>query len=324
VVGFDGLPWTFGIEAFGRLERRDLDGLRQWLDWAHASLVEASREDATQLHPFARFWEPGQEANSDDFELAAALLVAAGPGAAIAQPILRDVEVSTHDALEREVAQEALLWAYAELEEKEHGSELAAKMLRGGAASSAAFGSAAAYLLESGSAEAARSARALAEERLREHPGDVAASRVMARASVAVGDAASAQASLAALRAAGAETLDDLALRARLVLRGTQGVAQEEVEMLRARALAARKKGAELGRWVAVLLTERGAAHDAVEVLRAIGEGFVSPEGAYVEGRILEDLGFVDTARARYARAEAAAPEVAGLARERTRKLPRR
>ena len=101
--GADGALWAMGVEVSARLARRDLRGARQWLDWAREAL---SAGGATP--PLVRFWPPQRDASTEDFELAAALLLAGGPTSEMARAELRDVVAASRDQVERGAAEEAL------------------------------------------------------------------------------------------------------------------------------------------------------------------------------------------------------------------------
>ena len=108
LVAVDAAPWALGVAVSGRLARRDLDGARQWLDWAHEALSLTAEGGEVGSVPFVRFWTPGRRASTEDFEFAAALLLAMGPTAETARAELRDVVAASHDEVERAAAEEAL------------------------------------------------------------------------------------------------------------------------------------------------------------------------------------------------------------------------
>ncbi|HET9225788.1 MAG TPA: DUF3857 domain-containing protein, partial [Thermoanaerobaculia bacterium] len=77
-----------GDEALRRLERGDLRGARQWLDWAHEEMERADRSDPFSVPPFLDLWSQGAQGDAEQVRCAAASLLAYEGTLARALPVL--------------------------------------------------------------------------------------------------------------------------------------------------------------------------------------------------------------------------------------------
>ena len=66
------------MEALQRLADGDLDGARQWLDWAREGIPKVEVGDPLGGHPFSHLWQVDSQLGADQAELAAAALLAVG------------------------------------------------------------------------------------------------------------------------------------------------------------------------------------------------------------------------------------------------------
>lgn len=64
-----------GWEALELLNKNDLPGARQWLDWAREIIHMNGSDDPLAVQPFPYFWTKGQEADADAIRTAALVLV---------------------------------------------------------------------------------------------------------------------------------------------------------------------------------------------------------------------------------------------------------
>jgi hypothetical protein len=64
-----------GWQALELLNRNDLPGARQWLDWAREIVHMNGSDDPLAVQPFPYFWTKGQEADADAIRTAALVLV---------------------------------------------------------------------------------------------------------------------------------------------------------------------------------------------------------------------------------------------------------
>jgi len=109
------LPQFLAAEAVRRLDRKDVDGARQWLDWAAESGQIVSETTAGSGGPFSILWQDVDEPDAERIRLAAAaLLLDIDPKRATAT--LEEARGSLEDLDER-IAVEHALWVAAELAE---------------------------------------------------------------------------------------------------------------------------------------------------------------------------------------------------------------
>lgn len=76
LAGFSGVTHVLTLEIRRRLQASDLDGARQWLDWARDEIAPAGGDDPLAGHPFPQFWTKGEKGDSDRIRAAAACLAA--------------------------------------------------------------------------------------------------------------------------------------------------------------------------------------------------------------------------------------------------------
>lgn len=163
IAGLDDPVESLGLEALRRLQRDDLRGARQWLDWAREEVRNVGGDDPLASSPFAALWTQGTEATADEARCAAASLLVSGDKSEKAVPLLLSCRDSAPDGARRTALDLALALAYRSLDRHADLAEEARRL-------AAAFPrSQRAYLLREGAlASLARwdELRRLAEERL--------------------------------------------------------------------------------------------------------------------------------------------------------------
>lgn len=97
IVAFKSETAILAGEALAALDEGDLEGARQWLDWAFEDVPVQGSEDPLSGNVFARQWALGQEARGDDIRLAAWMLLAqnhdtAKEAAAALRPLLEETD----------------------------------------------------------------------------------------------------------------------------------------------------------------------------------------------------------------------------------------
>ncbi|MEM8959851.1 MAG: DUF3857 domain-containing protein [Acidobacteriota bacterium] len=93
ITAFDDAPWLLGREALDRLESGDVDGARQWLDWARDLFPATSHPgDPLAREPFVEVWRHTSEATDERMRIAASILMLGDlPTSDDALPVLRRV-----------------------------------------------------------------------------------------------------------------------------------------------------------------------------------------------------------------------------------------
>lgn len=71
----DKSPESLGWQALELLNKNDLPGARQWLDWAREKIHMNGSDDPLAVQPFPYFWTKGQEGDAETIRTAALVLV---------------------------------------------------------------------------------------------------------------------------------------------------------------------------------------------------------------------------------------------------------
>ena len=71
----DKSPESLGWQALELLNKNDLPGARQWLDWARKKVHMNSSDDPLAVQPFPYFWTKGQEGDAEAIRTAALVSV---------------------------------------------------------------------------------------------------------------------------------------------------------------------------------------------------------------------------------------------------------
>jgi tetratricopeptide (TPR) repeat protein len=115
IAGLDDLVESLGLEALRRLQRDDLRGARQWLDWAREEVRNVGGDDPLASSPFAALWTQGTEATAGEARCAAASLLVSGGKAEKAVPLLLSCRDAAPDGARRTALDLALAVAYSSL-----------------------------------------------------------------------------------------------------------------------------------------------------------------------------------------------------------------
>jgi hypothetical protein len=73
--GAESSPESLGWQALELLNKNDLPGARQWLDWAREKVHMNGSDDPLAVQPFPYFWAKGQEGDAETIRTAALVLV---------------------------------------------------------------------------------------------------------------------------------------------------------------------------------------------------------------------------------------------------------
>lgn len=112
LAAMDESPFSFGIEAFRRLDRGDAAGAKVMLDRAREVVWSGGGDEPLSGHPLCRFWVKGQEATAQEIRVAAASLLAPEKESRDAVQILQEGRISAKDDAARGRFDLALLQAH--------------------------------------------------------------------------------------------------------------------------------------------------------------------------------------------------------------------
>ncbi|MFL6289882.1 MAG: DUF3857 domain-containing protein [Thermoanaerobaculia bacterium] len=307
IAGFDKAPYFLGLEALLRLERGDLAGARQWLDWAREKVAAAGGDDPLASSPFATLWTRGTEASADEARCAAASLAVRSDDSGRTVPILLSCRDAAPEGPRRTALDLALTLSYMLSQRHAEAAEAAQRLLAAHPGSDRAYGLAIQELID---LKRWDDVRRLAEERLARLPDDEQALLTLCSAAEQKDDLEAAERYLRRLVDAGkadSSTFNSLAWNALL-----RGKADERAVELAQRAAALQKYGRSSSlHTLASLYAEMGKTAESYQlILQALTAGARSPESDdwYVFGRLAEHYGLPDAARRYYARVEPAEP----------------
>ncbi len=302
VLATSRFPAAIGLEVLDRIAANDLIGARVLLDWFREDLHLAGGDDPLTGYPFARSWTKGKEADAAAMKVAAALILSAYKQTAPqGLAILEAAKDSARNDAEKVNILIALLNGYASLDEYDKALAVCADLARQYPESDRAFFSQAFNLRAMGRFEEANK---LADDRLKRFPGDLAGMRALVWSATARGDYAKAHALGQNVLDEGKAEPQDLNGSAWNSL-FTGKVEPSDIE----NAL----KGAQLSKnstailhTLGCLYAEVGKTKEAREVLiqsmDLLNLDEPNPDYWYAFGRIAEQYGERDAARANYAR----------------------
>ncbi len=307
-----GTGYDYGVlgqEALRRAEAGDVEGARQWLDWARDSMPSTLTESQAGAN-FLHLWKKGAEAGRDEVRVAAASLMAFGQQAGRAIPLLSSAREQAATDAERRGFDRDLLAAYFQLKRLPEILETADRLLQAAPVDEVAFIHATYALrqLERPDEMAKR-----AEARLKLLPDDERALETLASVATMRGELAKAQEYRQRIVEAGkatAHTYNELAWNT-LFLGKVDEAAVEDA--LKANSLTS-YGNASYVHTLATIYAELGKGQEARQfLLKSLDlEGANTLEGYdwYVVGRIAESYGLLEEARSAYARAKSSKPDI--------------
>jgi transglutaminase-like putative cysteine protease len=293
-----------GKEVWRRLDRDDLRGAHQWLDWARGEEAPEAAGDPYGFEPFAHFWTRGTGAFRDKMRVGAAILMADQPEAAAAVPVLEQALPALDDERSRAAVEVALLRAYGRLGDETRLGALSARLLERAPRSVLAFVGRCEALLDEGRPD---EVQRLAAARLELLPEDPEALRFLARAALRRLAAEDAVRYFERLRSAGALSVEDVSLWAWLLL-FRDPIPEEALALARGGADAARQRDRGMLLTLAAVQAELDRPAEAyqslVQSLELEDEPAPASADWYVYGRIVESYGFAAAAQEYYRRVE--------------------
>ena len=181
-----GFPGAIGLEVLDRIAAGNLDGARVLLDWTREDEPESGNGDPLDGSGFSRMWTKGRAANTDQMKVAAAeILVQTRGTAQQGVKILEGALGSATDEADKVNIKLGLMAGYGNLEDWGKGLAVASALAKQYPGSSEAFEDEANCLINLGRYQ---EADALAQERLKTIPDDVAARQVLIGSAVVRGD----------------------------------------------------------------------------------------------------------------------------------------
>ncbi|MES1245985.1 MAG: DUF3857 domain-containing protein [Acidobacteriota bacterium] len=300
---------TVGKEALRRLDRNDLKGARQWLDWAYDEEVTRKASDPSDpgtSSPFLDLWTRGAEADAEQARCAAASLMAWDDMPVSTLPILTACRQAAPAASPRQtVFDRALLSAYRGLRQDSEAAETAGRLQETAPDSVFLYGARVAALLRLQRWDDARRA---AEARLARLPDDLAAQQTLVDLALRQGDFETAESILQ--RAADAGRADANVYNQMAWIQLFRGkVDDRTVELAQRAATLSGYKSYAVLHTLAALYAEQGKTAEAYRlILQALEVKGGDPGDSdwYVFGRLAESYGLPDAARRCYEKARAA------------------
>lgn len=299
---------TVGKEALRRLERNDLKGARQWLDWAYDEEVTRKGSDPGDrggTSPFLDLWSRGSEADAEQARCAAASLMAWDNMPLSTLPILTACRQGTPEGPRQALLDRALLSAYRGMGQDSEAAEAAGRLQEAEPDSTFLYGTRVAALLRLKRWDDARRA---AEARLARLPDDLAARQTLVDLALRQGDFDTAESLLQRTVDSGKADSDVYNEMAWLRLfRGK--VDDQTVELAQRAATLSGYKSYGVLHTLAALYAEQGKPAEAyrliLQALEAKG-GEPGDSDWYVFGRLAESYGMPDAAKRCYEKARTA------------------
>jgi tetratricopeptide (TPR) repeat protein/transglutaminase-like putative cysteine protease len=294
---------TVAREALRRLDRNDLRGARQWLDWAWDEQSErAKNPDPGAAPPLLDLWTKGSEADAGQARCAAVSVMAWDDVPGETLPMLTACRETAPEGPRRAAFDRALLSAYLALRKDAEAAEMAERLQQ------TVPGSEYAFMSRVGALSRLRrwdDVRRAAEDRLARISGDPAAQDTLVNVALVQGDFDKAESILQGAIDSGqadADFYNELAwinlFRGRLDDRTAE-------QAQRAASLSG-YKSYDILHTLATLYVEQGKTAEAyrliLQALDAKGGEPAYPDW-YVFGRLAESYGLPDAARRCYEKA---------------------
>jgi transglutaminase-like putative cysteine protease/predicted Zn-dependent protease len=300
VAGLSTAPAMLGDEALRRVQRGDLAGARQWLDWAREGMgEETGGSDPIPSRPFPALWTRGGAGGAEEARCAAAALLATQESAR-ALPLLRSCREAASDPARRNALDVALVLADLAAEHPAEAEEISRRLLAGAPGSERAETLQAQVLVALGRWD---EVRVLAGRRLQRSADDLWALRLLADADLRAGNLDQAEARLRQIVKSGKATANDYNEIAWLLLERGR-VDDETLDFGQRAATLSEYRQPSYLHTLASLYAEKGRTAEAYRILvqsiDARAKETAGPDDWYVFGRLAEQYGLPDVARKYY------------------------
>ncbi|HEV7508272.1 MAG TPA: DUF3857 domain-containing protein [Thermoanaerobaculia bacterium] len=304
LVGVNASAQLLAMEILRRLDRGDLRGARQWLDWAAEDPrgPERTGEDPLPRDPFPALWVKGSQGGADEMRCAAAALLGCDGASPQAPPLLLACREATGDPARRNVLDLALALTYENLSRHQEMEKVSRRLLEAVPGSERADGVHTAALLH---LDRWDEIRAQAEQRLQRTPGDGKALHLLARDALHANDFDRAEQRFNQIVDTGKATASDFNELAwmRLELGRVDDKTVEYSQ--RATTLSSYGNASDL-HTLASIYAEMGKTAEAyrliLQSLAARSDEAPGSDDWYVFGRLAEHYGLPDVAREYYRR----------------------
>ncbi len=304
LVGTGTSAQLLALEILRRLDRGDLRGARQWLDWAAEDARGPERTDGDPLPhaPFPALWTRGAQGSAAEMRCAAAALLGCDAASPQAPPLLLACREAATEPARRNVLDLALALTYENLGRHQEMEKVASRLLDAVPGSERADGIHTGALLY---LDRWDEIRAHAEQRLERTPNDSPALHLLAREALHAGDFDRAEQRYNQIVDTGKATASDFNELAWMRLEMGR-VDDKTVEYSqRATTLSSYGSASDL-HTLAAVYAEMGKTSEAyrliLQSIAARSDETPASDDWYVFGRLAEHYGLPDVAREYYKR----------------------
>jgi tetratricopeptide (TPR) repeat protein len=309
IAAVDRALWLIGGEALRRLERNDLRGARQWLDWAYEELDGGDRADPFKSSAFLDLWTKGVQGDAEQVRCAAASLLSFESTLSQTLPLLTACRQTASEGPRRTALDRALLAVYLALDRHDEAAETAFRL----AETSSSEVLYRAQLMSLIDLRRWDDLRRIADARLARTPDDILAQNTIAELALRKGDFDEAERIFQRILDTGKAHADQYNTAAWIAL--VRGRTDERVLELAQRA-ASLSNYEDYGilHTLAAVYAEQGKTAEAYRVILQALElkGEPDADDLYVFGRLAEHYGLPDAARHYYEKAGAQAADTDG------------
>jgi predicted Zn-dependent protease len=302
IVAMDRAPWLIGGEALRRLERNDLRGARQWLDWAYEEVDTGESPDLFNSSAFVHLWTRGMQGDAEQVRCAAASLLSYENTLSQALPILTSCRQAEPQGPRQIALDRALLAVYLALDQHEEVAATASRL----AETSTSETLYRAQLVALINLKRWDDMRRIADARLARMPDDVLAQDTIAQVALRKGDYDEAERIVKRILDSGKASAGQYNEAAWLAL--VRGRTDERVLELAQRA-ASLSNYEDYGilHTLAAVYAEQGKTAESYRILLQALElkGEPDLDDLYVFGRLAEHYGLPEAARHYYEKAGA-------------------
>lgn len=297
-----------GAEALRRLERNDLRGARQWLDWAFEELDRGRPDDPFRVSSFLYLWTRGAEADAAQVRCAAASLLSFESNLSQVVPVLAACRQAAPEGPRQAALDRALLAAYLALERHEEAAETTLRLARTTPDSDVLYRAQLMSLIE---LQRWDDLRRIADARLAKVPDDLLGQNTLAELAVRKGDFDEAERIFQRVLDSGKADADQYNEAAWIALfRGR--VDERTMEMAQRAASLSEYQDYSILHTLATVYAEQGKSAEAYRVILQALEVKGGEPGVpdwYVFGRLAEHYGLPEVARSYYEKAREGAKD---------------
>jgi tetratricopeptide (TPR) repeat protein len=310
---FEDMGW----EILSRLERKDLRGARQWLDWARERVHISADDDPLAGQPFPHFWTKGQSGDEATARTAALVLLPSKDLRPDHLAALVEARDHAQSAVRHNLVNLVLAYAYSTQENWTELMIVSEQLMKAEPDSFIAFDFAARACAQLKRFE---DWDKLVRARLEKHPDEPQYIRSAASLALYRGDVTGSRKLLKGLIEKDKATSSDLNWYSWDALMLPNGVDQDAIEAAQRANDLAKSASFSVLHTLACLYADAGKATQAREViLKAMDAGRLEePDSAvwFAFGKIAEQYGEINSARSMYGRVEKSTTDAPGTSYE--------